>query len=253
MTRKKKSKADDQHEDTHRWIVSYADFITLLFAFFVVMYAISSVNISKYKSLSEGLNSAFNEKDKHRSIKQTSDEADGPVDLKSLGGDKQNFDAMNLALSRLQDSTFKVNNQDGWLSVDMKAAGMFQSGSAEINAVAMIKLMEVADAIKGFNYPIFVEGYTDNIPITSPQFPSNWDLSAARAATIGRILFTFGVNPNRITVIGYGERYPVADNSTAEGRAENRRVLLVIAKDKKVNRLLNPSYHENGNSLVVPK
>lgn len=234
-------------EDHHRWVISYADFITLLFAFFVVMYAISSVNISKYKSLSEGMHSAFNMKDKNRAKQSTVHENDGPMDLRALGGDQNHFDAMNLALTELEDSDYHIAKEEGWIEIDMKAGGLFELGSAQLRPIAMIKLMQIAEVIKNKPYPVVVEGYTDNQPIETPQYPSNWELSAARAATVARTLNLFGVDSTRITVAGFGDQFPIADNMTEGGRIQNRRVNLVIARDKSIPRLMNPGLKAGGN------
>jgi len=233
-TRRKKQ---NEHEDTHRWVISYADFITLLFAFFVVMYAISSVNISKYQSLSEGMQSAFNKRDQNRPsnvLKEHSKTNDLIMD------DNESFNALDNALSDLKDSDFVVSRHDGWIELDMKAGTLFDSASADLKPQAYLKLMKIANQIKKMPYPITLEGYTDNVPIQTPQFPSNWELSSARAASVARVLSGYGVSNNRITVIGYGEQYPVATNETDHGRARNRRVNIIIAKDKMVPRLFNP-------------
>lgn len=230
------------HEDTHRWMVSYADFITLLFAFFVVMYAISSVNVSKYKSLAEGMNSAFTSKSKGQAVSklaQTKKDMNPAVD--SPINEKDQFNQLIKALSALQDSDYHMNPQDGWVELDIKANALFDSGSADLRPVAVLKLMKLASIIKKLPYPIAIEGYTDNMPIETEQYPSNWELSSARAAAVARTLFSFGVNKKQMSVTGYGEQYPVADNGSEEGRAQNRRVNVIIAKDKTVPRLLDPS------------
>lgn len=237
--RGRKSKAV-AHEDTHRWMVSYADFITLLFAFFVVMYAISSVNVSKYKSLAEGMHSAFTKKGKHQSVAEIASRKEAKSALENPIQEKDQFNELIKALSDLQDSDYHMNPQDGWIELDIKAGALFDSGSADLRPIAVVKLMQLADVIRKLPYPIALEGYTDNVPINTPQYPSNWELSSARAASVARCLTTFGVDQSRITVTGFGEQYPVADNGTEEGRAMNRRVSLIIAKDRTVPRLFNP-------------
>lgn len=230
------------HEDTHRWMVSYADFITLLFAFFVVMYAISSVNVSKYKSLAEGMNSAFTSKSKGQSVADVAQtKKDMKTAVESPIKDKDQFNQLIKALSALQDSDYHMNPQDGWVELDIKANALFDSGSANLRPVAVLKLMKLASIIKTLPYSIAIEGYTDNMPIETEQYPSNWELSSARAAAVARTLSSFGVNQKQLSVTGYGEQYPVADNGSEEGRAQNRRVNVIIAKDKTVPRLLDPS------------
>lgn len=257
---KSRQKKTEVHQDSHRWVVSYADFITLLFAFFVVMYAISSVNVSKYKSLSEGMKSAFNQKDQNKATQSTDNIKDGPEEKKTKGTFKDGLDELNKSLSELEDGDFKLNRQEGWVEIDIKAGSLFDSGSADIKPEALIKLMKLAEKIKNLPFTVVVEGYTDNVPIETPQYPSNWELSAARAATVGRILNGFGIANHRILVTGYGDQYPITDNYTEAGRSQNRRVNILITKNRKVDRILNPdlsrvhfSVISNTNSVELNK
>lgn len=236
----KRHKKPEEHEDHHRWVISYADFITLLFAFFVVMYAISSVNVSKYKSLSEGMKSAFNKKDHDQAIESTDNKKDGPAKRRTKGEFQDGLDELNKALSELEDGNFKINRQEGWIELDIKAGALFESGEVDLKGAALMKLMQVADKIKNLPFSVVVEGYTDSLPIETPQYPSNWELSAARAASVGRVLNGYGIPTDRITVTGYGDQYPVTDNETEQGRSQNRRVNIVIAKNRKVDRLFHP-------------
>ncbi|MFC3907977.1 flagellar motor protein MotB [Legionella dresdenensis] len=244
------------HEDTHRWMVSYADFITLLFAFFVVMYAISSVNVAKYKSLAQGMHTAFNKVEKNRApvdnpstlLGQSASKSDGEHD------EDDPFDMLDQALAQLQDADYRMDRQEGWIELDIKAGALFDSGSAELKPLAIIKLIKVAEIIKELPYPVALEGYTDDVPINTPQYPSNWELSSARASALARVLTNYGVDPGRISVTGYGAQFPVATNETEEGRAKNRRVNLIIARDRNVPRLLNPekSLMDQDESLQTP-
>lgn len=240
----------EEHTDNHRWVISYADFITLLFAFFVVMYAISSVNISKYKSLSEGMKSAFNNKDQNKATQSTDNLQDGPEEKKTKGTYNDGLEDLNKSLSELEDGDYKINRQDGWIELQISAGSLFDSGSADLKPEALIKLMKLAGKIKSLPYTVVVEGYSDNVPITSPQYPSNWELSATRAAVVGRILNSYGISTDRIVVTGYGEQYPVSDNFTEEGRSKNRRVNIVIAKNRRVDRLINPDMGQVHTAVV---
>lgn len=229
------------HEDTHRWMVSYADFITLLFAFFVVMYAISSVNVSKYQSLAHGMHNAFNQKgSQHAPVSSKSPNNGLAASTGSKAAEENAFKALERQLGELQDADYKVNRQEGWIELDIKAGALFDSGSADLRPEAIIKIMKIAKIIKDLPYPVALEGYTDDIPISTPQYPSNWELSSARASALARCLTSFGVQPHRLSVTGFGEQYPMAENTSEEGRSKNRRVNMVIARDKSVSRLLNP-------------
>lgn len=240
----------EEHVDNHRWVISYADFITLLFAFFVVMYAISSVNISKYKSLSEGMKSAFNNKDQNKVTQSTDTIQDGPEEKKTKGTYNDGLEDLNKSLSELEDGDYKINRQNGWIELQIKAGSLFDSGSADLKPEALIKLMKLAGKIQTLSYTVVVEGYSDNVPIETPQYPSNWELSATRAASVGRILNSYGIPTDRIVVTGYGEQYPVSNNYTEEGRSQNRRVNIVIAKNRRVDRLINPELGQIHTAVV---
>ncbi len=241
----------EEHVDHHRWIVSYADFITLLFAFFVVMYAISSLNTSKYKSLSEGMNTAFNKKDQENSEQSIEDIKDGPNTKKVYGKFQDGLDDINQSLSELEDQNYKINRQKGWIELDVKSGALFGSGDADIKAEALVKLMQIAGKLKKSHAIVSIEGYTDNVPIETPQYPSNWELSATRAASVGRVLNAYGIDTRRIMVTGYGEQYPISDNVTDVGKALNRRVSIIIAVNRKTKRLLNPALSKQAHSVVV--
>ncbi|MBN9231179.1 MAG: flagellar motor protein MotD [Legionella sp.] len=241
----------EEHVDHHRWVISYADFITLLFAFFVVMYAISSLNNTKYKSLSEGMKTAFNKKDKENKEQSIEDQNDGPHTKKVQGKFQDGLDEINQSLSELEDANYKINRQEGWIELDVKSGALFESGTATLKGDALIKLMQLAAKLKKSHAIVSIEGYTDNMPIETPEFPSNWELSATRAAAVGRVLNTYGVASNRIMVTGYGEQYPIADNVTEVGKALNRRVNIIIAANRKTKRLLNPGVEQQAHSVVV--
>ncbi len=266
MPRKRR---EEEHVNHERWLVSYADFITLLFAFFVVMYAISSVNEGKYRVLSETLNQAFSEPtrslepiqvgditrsgnavigDKNgMSITETpvprinreAQETAQPDELRSTAPElfdqaaaDELFDVaeeIRFALKPfVDDNLVDVRHNPYWVEVDMKSSMLFPSGSARLSAEALRALRSVVGILQPVPNPIHVEGYTDNVPIRTPLFPSNWELSAARAASVVHFFSRQGIRPDRLAAIGYGEYRPVAANDTEEGRHQNRRVALII-------------------------
>ncbi|NVK42652.1 MAG: flagellar motor protein MotD [Oceanospirillaceae bacterium] len=243
--------ADDTRQD--RWVISYADFITLLLAFFVVMYAISSLNEEKYRALAEALSDVFDgagsapgdsgrraEEDlpvgAHRvpeapPIRIDAPDAENTAQLRAL------LDQLRTRFSPLIDSgQMKIDGNDLWISIELRAAQLFPSGSAlpEIEADAL--LGDIAKLLIGLDNPIHVEGFTDNQPIETDQFPSNWELSAARAAAVVRILALNGMAPERMAAVGYGEYQPAYSNRSADGRSRNRRVVIVISRDQRVRR-----------------
>lgn len=240
----------EEGANLHRWIVSYADFITLLFAFFVVMYAISSVSTAKYKTLSDGMQTAFNKRDKDN-LESVNDKKDGPHARKVYGKYKDGLDEINQSLSELEDVNYKINRQKGWIELDIKSGALFGSGDADLKAEALVKLMQLSSKLKKSHAMVSIEGYTDNVPIETPQYASNWELSATRSAAVGRVLNAYGIPSNRLMVTGYGEQYPVADNITNAGRSLNRRVSIIIAANRKTRRLLNPALSQQPHSVVI--
>lgn len=266
----------DDHANHEAWAIPYADLLTLLLAFFVVMYAISSVNAGKYRVLSDSLFAAFrgaprtfqpvqvgdrqvgqgadlNTTTTQQSVlegKEQSRLAPLPVASGSpqTGGNSQANNgklpaqaaAAAAALSRLADDVehameqlvrkdlVRIRRSDFWIEVEMNTDILFPSGSARLADNAADIIERLGQALAPFPNPIRVEGHTDNKPIKTAVFSSNWELSAARAGSVVRVLSTHGVAPNRLAVIGYGEQRPMKANDTPEGRNANRRVVVVI-------------------------
>jgi chemotaxis protein MotB len=254
--RRRRREADDP-ENHDRWLVSYADFITLLFAFFVVMYAISSVSEGKYRVMSDSIVSAFRSVPGstsgamvtvspgdpapiaiplRRNPARIRTEESQPLKkehLRSLAKD------INQALAPLM-AEGKVRVTEGALgiTVDINASVLFAPGEARLDLGAVRALGTVGRVLAATDFPIVVEGHTDNIRISTPQFPSNWELSAARAASVVRLFIDTEVDPRRLTATGYADQRPVADNATSEGRQSNRRVAITIesrATDQRVD------------------
>jgi chemotaxis protein MotB len=238
----------EEHENHERWLVSYADFITLLFAFFVVMYSISSLNEGKYKILSDSLDGIFNQPD--RAIKpipvgeekpRTTEPNNSPVDEPIASDEPSNLqtiaDKVREAFGDLiKSDQLKVSGNEMWIEIELSSSLLFTSGDAIPNNAAFDIVEKVAKILAPYQNPIQVEGFTDNLPIQTAEFPTNWELSAARAASVVRMLSMEGVNPSRLAAVGYGEFQPVADNVTAGGRARNRRVVLVVSRNLDVRR-----------------
>ena len=243
----------EEHENHERWLVSYADFITLLFAFFVVMYSISSINEGKYKVLSESLVGVFSEPE--RAIKPIPIGEEKPRTTepdRSMIEDNPNSstssedpsDPLQQIASSMRDAfgdliaseQLTVRGNELWVEIELNSSLLFPSGDAVPNEMAFTLIEKVAKILAPYENPIHVEGFTDNLPISTAQYPSNWELSTARAASIVRMLAMDGVNPGRLAAVGYGEFQPVADNATDEGRSRNRRVVLVISRNLDVRR-----------------
>jgi len=240
---------DDDDENPERWLVSYADFITLLFAFFVVMYAVSSVNQGKYSSLSSSMGTAFigaksgsgesNQSTIGTETKKTS--LVKPLPLSHLQQEKIRRERENMTrmgidiankLEKMTDEgkiTVLQNNRG--VRIDINESVLFSAGSATLSNQSAEIIKDIAAEInKNQNY-IQVEGHTDITPIHNEDFFSNWELSAVRATTIVRLLGEAGIKEQRLSAVGYGASQPIADNETNEGRAKNRRVSIMVLYD----------------------
>lgn len=245
------------HVNHERWLVSYADFITLLFAFFVVMYSISQVNESKYRVLSDTLMEAFEPARAVQPI-QVGQPSRSPsasaIDIRGddrgdtehpmmgesggLAGEEGLGELGELAeriserfSDLIGDDLLEVYANEYWLQVELRDSILFESGSAELSGQARDIFAEMARLLAEYDNPIQVEGHTDNQPIRNLRYPSNWELSAARASAIVKLLSGAGVSAQRLSAVGYGEHQPSADNDTPQGRAQNRRVALMIARE----------------------
>jgi chemotaxis protein MotB len=235
---RKRNLRSEEGEKLERWLVSYADFITLLFAFFVVMYAISIVHKGDFKVLSESLDLAFQDRQEARKVPEPIQVGETPRTLEpSILEAAQEAARLAEAAERIEEvlapyidqELIAVKRNEFWIAVEMKSGILFASGSAELSPDADPVLTKLAEVVRELpDNPIYVEGHTDNVPIQTREFPSNWELSAARAASVVRRLIQYGVNPARMAAVGFGEHHPVADNSTEVGRYRNRRVVLVL-------------------------
>jgi chemotaxis protein MotB len=246
----------EEHVNHERWLVSYADFITLLFAFFVVMYSISSINEGKYKEISQALIGVFN--DSQRTLKpipigderpqtvtpaqpliKDSEQTDAGIAQASNDPLKSIADDISAAFGDLISSRqMTIRGNELWVEIELNSSLLFGSGDAMPSDIAFNIIDKVAKILKPFDNPIHVEGFTDDQPIRTSQYPTNWELSSARSASIVRMLAMQGVNPGRLASVGYGEFQPVANNATLEGRARNRRVVLVVSRNLDVRRSL---------------
>ncbi|MEK9870576.1 MAG: flagellar motor protein MotD [Gammaproteobacteria bacterium] len=267
-----RKKQPEEHVNHERWLISYADFITLLFAFFVVMYSISSVNEGKYRVLSESMVTAFGTPVRSLEPVQIGELVrEPPSDLDAAlknpsartkyHGSEEQYTVLEADVVELSED--QAGLEDGLeegleavaaeideklkdfvdvgsvgitavgdkLEVEVTSRVLFDSGSSDLTDKARPLLKELAFVLKHLDYDIQVKGYTDTVPIQTYLYPSNWELSAARAATVVRLFSELEVSPERMVSMGYGEFHPVASNDTAEGRAKNRRVVIVVQAD----------------------
>ncbi|NGZ08387.1 MAG: flagellar motor protein MotD [Nitrospira sp. LK70] len=230
----------EEHENHERWLVSYADFITLLFAFFVVMYSISSVNIGKYRTVSESIKAALNPLVNHSGANQVISVGEAKPALQG----RNPTDAKEVMIRRIRQLAQVIKDKqlrdlvafvtvvqtiNGDIVITIPDRLLFNSGEATVRAEALPFLEGLGGAILEMNRHARVEGHTDNVPIRTAQFPSNWELSAARAVMVVRVLSElYGVPPDHLTAVGHADTRPMTANSDAEQRAKNRRVEVVI-------------------------
>jgi chemotaxis protein MotB len=253
MARHQRPEEPENHE---RWLVSYADFITLLFAFFVVMFATSQADKGKAQQVSESVKQAFEGKKMSAVIAAilggTPDsKGQGNAQMKGPGGSneltkpkKEEKLAELIPSLKVLTEELKVEIESGQIQVRMeprglvvsfKQAALFPSGEDVVSTAAYPSLQKIAAAMAKIPNPARLEGHTDSQPIRNSRFRSNWELSAARSIALMEILTTrFGGPPDRISIAGYADTAPLASNDTEKGRAQNRRVDIIILNERGV-------------------
>jgi chemotaxis protein MotB len=238
-----------EHVNHERWLVSWADLLTLLFAFFVVMFASSSSDKKKAAKMAAAMQTAFQQDGAFDAHAKTPPLVPGagtssgdpkplemPIETPDAGAGKGAGDAVMRQIATsiapaLQQHLVTMRDSDEGTTLSLDSAGFFDSGSAMVKPSAMPVLAKIAAALP--NGLLRVEGHTDNQPIHTAQFRSNWELSTARAASIAEVLMLGSVvSPANFAIAGYGEFHPVAGNNTEEGRAANRRVDIVLLRAK---------------------
>jgi chemotaxis protein MotB len=270
MSRHKKHEDHVNHE---AWAIPYGDLITLLLAFFVVMYALSSVNEGKYRVLSDSLVAAFRASPKSLEPVQVGEpnRSKGSADIKltrtlvpleidkavqldnqtversreweamrAMGMLPEEIDETMAGIRKLTEligkeletlvaaDEVRLRSSNFWLEIEINSAVLFPTASADLTETAKPIVERLGQILGPTDSRIQVEGHTDNVPIVTPEFPSNWELSAGRAATVVRLFAAAGVDPHRMAALGFGEYQPATGNDTPEGRAANRRVVVVV-------------------------
>ena len=240
-------KKHPEHVNHERWLISYADFITLLFAFFVVLFSSGQADKKKQQKFASAFQNAFSQMAlfSPASKKMAPEDSAGanpnaepkpielPLDSDGTGdGERKRIkEALEkqIAAGALNAKDISLHPTAEGLTLSLHEGGFFDSGSAELRADAVPALTAIAASLP--EVELRVEGHTDNVPMHSAVYATNWELSSARASTIARFLLEHGtVNPAKLSVAGYAEFHPVASNSTADGRAQNRRVDIVFLK-----------------------
>lgn len=288
MSRRRKHK-HEEHPNHEAWVIPYADLLTLLLALFVVLYAMSSVNTTKYRALAQAISSAFNGSrsviqpvtpnapqssipvpttkpapiprtplaqillpvlTQHIATPATTPDTQSDKDKTKISDEQQNLDRIRSqvehALQPLIDKNLVVvRRTPNWLEIEIRTDILFPSGVATLSPSANQVLTSLGDILAPFANPLRVEGYTDDMPINTAVYPSNWELSAARAASVARLFAEHGVDPERLGIVGWGQYRPSADNTSVDGRNRNRRVLVVVLSDKAAPR----RFYTNSNQI----
>lgn len=246
----RRRRVEDESENHERWLVSYADFITLLFAFFVMMYSISSVNEGKYRVLADSMVSAFQTVNDDSSVQGEpvvsktlvqigkTPKMLAPIPEKTSSQDAhKKIKATPSALKKdistslkrwLDQGDVKVKTANLWVDIEISSGVLFRSGSSVLSNKANEILEPLSYQLLGGDKPIYVLGYSDNVPIFTQKFSSNWELSAARAVSVVNLFTSLGLDPELMGAIGFGEHRPLAENTTVEGRSKNRRVVIRV-------------------------
>jgi chemotaxis protein MotB len=248
-----KKKKQESHGNAERWMLSYADFMTLLMILFVVLYAMSNVDKAKFTQLSQSMSIAMGGgkiiEGSQSSVNidptsnPTSGEAQAEAEESKMKDLKDKVDKY-LEKNGMKDSTTTEIDERG-LVVSLNDTLFFDTGRAEIKPDSQGKLIEIAKILNQVGNNMRIEGHTDNVPIKNDQFSSNWQLSCARAANVTQLLIdNSGIDPQKLSAVGYGQYKPVLDNATEEGRARNRRVDIIIVNSK-FNKMENNSIGNN--------
>jgi chemotaxis protein MotB len=264
MARKKKH---EEHANHEAWAIPYGDLVTLLFALFTVMYAMSSVNEGKFRVLSDSLIAAFNgapkslkpvnigEKEPGKggekplsgitptvlmkiSVQQVAGEGRSPRDpdipkppepqASPAALIRMEREVQNAMQGLIDAKLVTVRRESLWLEIEINTDILFASGVSDFSPAATAVLDKLAGVLKPFPNPVRVEGHTDNRPIKTSAYPSNWELSAARAASVVHEFTKVGLDPLRLEIVGFGEFHPRQANDTVEGRNANRRVAILV-------------------------
>jgi chemotaxis protein MotB len=247
MTPRRTRQKSAEHSHLDRWLVSYADFITLLFAFFVVMYASSRSDQQKQTEIARSIQSAFQAlglfPSSAPSQAQSAVDPGQPIapvnvvagdDLSASPAVQQDLASLHARLAGLLSSQISEHvvalrlGRDG-LVISLREAGFYDSGSAIPHPQSRAALDQIAAELAAAPYDLRIEGHTDNVPIHTAQFASNWELSTARASELAKsFIVDHGIAPARLSAAGYAEYHPVASNDTPDGRSQNRRVDIIV-------------------------
>jgi chemotaxis protein MotB len=245
----KKKKHQGEHENSERWLLTYADLITLLLGLFVILYAMSKVDAGKYAQMVEALSGVFG-KGKEGMLEGNNGVVLPPIPVKNERD--RIADEIRGALRSLETKNLvSITQDERGLTVHLMEELLFMSGSADLKESSLNIIDSLAVVMRNLPNNIRVEGHTDDVPINTPKFPSNWHLSVARALNTAFYLIAKGnLDPQRVSIAGYSEYQPIAPNNSAINRAHNRRVDLVIVVNS--NMTANNSITLDSSKIIQP-
>lgn len=241
-------KRQEEHENHERWLVSYADFITLLFAFFTVLYATSQHDLKKQEEFEKSIRKYFsgsglgesqgdfNTESENRSlidppIKSFPPVTAGPQEVQDY---VQRVLKKSMGKTEFDEAIQEIHHDTIGARIQLAASSLFPSGSAELKVSSAAALDKIGLLLKDSKRRLIIEGHTDNEPVHTAKFPSNWELSAVRATKVLRYLAARDqVDPQRMTAVAYADQKPVAPNDTEANRAKNRRIEILIVSESK--------------------
>ncbi|WP_239923699.1 flagellar motor protein MotB [Agaribacterium haliotis] len=225
LSRARKGEHHARSVGHERWLISYSDFITLLFAFFVVMYSVSQVHEEKYRTLSETLSAAFHsQQDLPQQQNQQQKKQQTLAELEQLAGQLQReLSGFPIA------GKVSLGANENWLELSLSSELIFASGAAQPSNEALALFAALASQLAPYQNEIQVSGHTDSVPINNNRYANNWELSSARALAVVKALSEQGVDSQRLAAVAFAEHRPVASNETEQGRRQNRRVVLRVA------------------------
>jgi len=230
------------YDDDAGWLVTYADLMTLLMVFFVLLYSLASFEKERYKTTITSVKAIVQKRPEMKGIMTFLGEPDGldkKIRIDDITGLRNRDAALYRSMERLvtnaaQKDRLALEASSGKMILTISGETLFSSGSAVLKPAALPEIDNMADLLDEYGeYNINIKGHTDNVPIATRAFPSNWELSAIRATTVLKYLISKGIDPGRLTATGYGDIIPLVDNATEENRSKNRRVEFVLEKNEK--------------------
>lgn len=224
----------------NRWVVSYADFVTMLLALFMVMYAVSQIDNQKLVQFQAKMQNTFTSSDKNKNVTKYQEQIQESLQSNLVKNNQFNDTKGTEALEKLfsdnvsQTKAIKLIKEDRGLVVRINDTMLFDEGSANIKPEAEKTLEQITKVLTKIDNPVIIEGHTDSMPIKNTKYPSNWELSTARATNIiPFVMKNNKISPKRLCAVGYGEYIPIADNTSISGRMLNRRVDIIILEKNK--------------------